>query len=286
MLRVLIAAIFFQFSSIVISAPIEVKGVQMPAWVVRDGKLSPLKVGTALTKKDQVRTGLNARILLSMEDGSVVKLGENGVLNLEKLSVEKSIFSTTLQVLKGAFRFTTGLGAKQNQRDVKVLIGTATIGIRGTDIWGKSTDDKDIVCLLEGNITVNRGEDPTVNMQDPLTFYTAPKGKPAQAIAAVSNEQIGIWAKETEIQAGEGATSAGGKWKVYLNSTTSQDEVIKAYDALGSAGYAVDISPVTLNGETEYRLRISNLPDRKEANALAKRLDGLPGVGKISISRK
>lgn len=286
MLRIWIAAIFCQFSSNVFAASIDVKGVQMPAWVVREGKLTPLKVGTVLTRKDQLRTGLNARILLGMEDGSVVKLGENGILNLVELNVEQNIYSATLQVLKGAFRFSTGLVAKQNRRDVKVLIGTATIGIRGTDIWGKSTEDKDIVCLLEGNITVNRGDDPTVNMQEPLTFYIAPKGKPAQSVETVSNQQIGIWAKETDIQAGEGAASLGGKWKVYLNSTTSQQEVIQAYDTLGNAGYAVDISPVTLNGETEYRLRISNLPSKKEASALAKRLEGQSGVGKISISRK
>lgn len=286
MLRVLVAGICLLFSSHNFAAAIVVKGVQMPAWVEREGRLMPLKVGTVLTRKDQLRTGLNARILLGMEDGSDVKLGENGILRLDELNVEKDLFSAALQVLKGAFRFTTDQITKQNRRDVKILIGTATVGIRGTDIWGKSTDEKDIVCLLEGNITVNRGDDPTLTMQEPLTFYIAPKGKPAQSVAAVSTEQIGIWAKETDIQAGEGAARVGGKWKVYLNSTNSQSEVIQAYDTLGNAGYAADISPVTLNGVTEYRLRIVNLPSKKEAQALARRLEGQSGTGKIAVSNK
>lgn len=286
MIKMLIVALCVFSATQVFAAAIVVKGVQMPAWIERDGRQAPLKVGSILTKKDQLRTGMNARILLSMEDGSDVKLGENGTLRLDELSADKNLFSAALNVLKGAFRFSTNLTMKQSRRDVKVLIGTATIGIRGTDVWGKATEEKDIVCLLEGNISVNRGNDPVVLMQDPLTFYIAPKGEPAQPLAAVSMEQIGVWAKETDIQAGEGAARAGGKWKVYLYSTTSQNEVIQAYDTLGNAGYAGDISPVTLNGETNYRLRIANLPSKKEAGALAKRLEGQPGVGKIWISTK
>ena len=286
MIKVLIVVLCVFSAAQVFAAAIVVKGVQMPAWVERDGRQTPLKVGAILARKDQLRTGMNARILLSMEDGSDVKLGENGTLRLDELNVDKNLFSAALSVLKGAFRFSTNLTMKQSRRDVKVLIGTATIGIRGTDVWGKATEEKDIVCLLEGHISVNRGNDPVVLMQDPLTFYIAPKGEPAQPLAAVSTEQIGVWAKETDIQAGEGAARAGGKWKVYLYSTTSQNEVIQAYDTLGNAGYAVDISPVTLNGETKYRLRIANLPNRKEAGALAKRLEGQPGVGKIWVSTK
>lgn len=286
MLKIWIGIICFLLAPQIFAAAIVVKGVQMPAWVEREGRLMPLKVGTILTRKDQLRTGLNARVLLEMEDGSDVKLGENGAMRLDEVNAEKDLFSAALQVLNGAFRFTTSLVAKQNRRDVKVMIGTATVGIRGTDIWGKSTNEKDIVCLLEGNITVNRGDDPTVMMQDPLTFYIAPRGKPAQSVAAVTTEQIGIWAKETDIQAGEGAARVGGKWKVYLNSTNSQSEVIQAYDTLGNAGYAVDISPVKTHGKTEYRLRIANLPSKKEAEALAKRLEGQPGTGNISVSSK
>ena len=286
MLRLLIGSLFAFVVTQAFAASVMVLGVQMPAWIERDGRQIPLKVGTHLVRTDQLRTGPNARILLSLEDGSTVKLGENGTLRLEELSPEKDIFSAAFEVLKGAFRFSTDLVMKNNRRDVKVRIGTATMGIRGTDVWGKATDEKDIICLLEGKITVNRGADEPIEMHDPLTFYIAPKGQPAHSLAPVPPEQIAKWAKETDIQTGEGAVRLGGKWRVYVLSTPSQNDALKAYDALGNAGYAAEISPVTINGVTEYHLRIPNLPNKQEANALAKRLEGQPGMDKMWVSTK
>lgn len=280
MLKILLGCLFALIVDQALAASVMVVGVQMPAWVERDGRQIPLKVGTPLVRTDQLRTGANARILLSLEDGSKIKLGENGSLRLDELSPEKDFFTAAFNVVQGAFRFTTDLVFKDKRRDVKVQIGTATIGIRGTDVWGKATEEKDIVCLLEGKISVNRGTDQTVSMQDPLTFYIAPKNQPAQALAPVKPEQIALWAKETDIQPGEGAAHLGGKWKVYLATSQNQDDILKIYDALGSAGYATEINPVTANAMTEYRLRIINLPSKREAHALAKRLLGQAGVDK------
>ena len=286
MFRLLIGSLFVFAVIQAQAAAVTVIGVQMPAWVERDGRQTPLKVGAVLARSDQLRTGANARILLNLEDGSKVKLGENGTLRLEELSPEKDIFSAAFEVLKGAFRFSTDLVMKNNRRDVKVRIGTTTMGIRGTDVWGKASDEKDIICLLEGKITVNRGTDEPLLMQDPLTFYIAPKGKPAQAVAPVPSEQIAKWALETDIQPGQGATRSGGKWKLYLLSTPDQKEALKVYDTLGDAGYATEISPVSTNGTTKYRLRIANLPSKKESRALANNLAGQPGVGKTWVSTK
>ena len=54
-----------------------VEGMQLPAWVTRDGKRQPLALGTELKSNDEVSTGGNSRLLLRLGDGSVVKLGEN-----------------------------------------------------------------------------------------------------------------------------------------------------------------------------------------------------------------
>ena len=43
------------------------------------------------------------------------------------------------------------------ERDVRVKVNAVTAGIRGTDVWGKSESDRDIVCLLEGRIDVSHG---------------------------------------------------------------------------------------------------------------------------------
>lgn len=261
-----------------------VEGVQMPAWIERGGQQMPLRVGNKLAASDQLHTGLNARILLRLDEGSTVKLGESGSLRLDEAGSDKGIFSAALAVVKGAFRFTTAQIMKHRRRDVAVQIGSATVGIRGTDVWGKAADDKDIVCLLEGKISVNRGSEEPLVMQEPLTFYVAPKGQPAQSVAPVPPEQIEKWARETEIQAQQGAARLGGKWKLYLLSTTSEAEVLQAYDTLEKSGYAVEIRPVGGKPDLEYRLRIVNLPSRNEAEALAKILQAQAGVGKTRVS--
>ena len=88
-----------------------VEGVQMPAWIERDGSRAPLVVGMEVRNGDQVRTGSNARMLVRTADGSQVKLGENAVLkfdNLHQKQVDQNpLFTAALDVLKGAFRFTT-----------------------------------------------------------------------------------------------------------------------------------------------------------------------------------
>lgn len=286
MFRWLVAS-FCAFAAVqAFASSIIVEGVQMPAWFERDGRQTPLKVGTKLTASDLLRTGPNARILLRLGEGSRIKLGENGSLHLDGLGADKGLFSAALEVVKGAFRFSTAQIVRHRPRDVKVRIGTATVGIRGTDVWGKATEEKDIVCLLEGKISVNRGTDPELIMQDPLTFYIAPKGKPAEMIAPVPPEQIVKWAKETEIQADQGAARLGGKWKLYLLATPSEAEVLQAYSALENAGYAVEVRPVSRNEVTEYRLRIANLASRSEANALAERLKGQAGVGEPWVSMR
>ena len=54
---------------------------------------------------------------------------------------------------RGAFRFNTDVAARSRKRDVSVGIQTVT-AIRGTDRWGRSRSDQQIVCLLEGAVEV------------------------------------------------------------------------------------------------------------------------------------
>ena len=37
---------------------------------------------------------------------------------------------------------------------MSIRVATVTAGIRGTDLWGKSAADRQIVCLIEGRIEV------------------------------------------------------------------------------------------------------------------------------------
>jgi hypothetical protein len=271
-------------------ATIVVEGVQMPAWVEHaSGARDALAPGAALTNKDRVITGPGARALLRLADGSLIKLGENGILALDDLGQRKiklkDIVTASLDVVSGAFRFTTqALSKFRGERDVKVRIVTITAGIRGTDLWGKADATRDIVCLIEGKIDVVR-EKQAFTMDQPLSFYIAPKNEPAQPVAPVSREQLDQWARETEIAAGAGAARTGGKWGVYLAEANNQGDALRTYDQLRNAGYAAEIRPVTREAGTVYRVRIAHLASQQEAAALAGRLKGTLGIAEPKVAR-
>ncbi len=251
-----------------------VEGIQLPAWVTRDGKRQPLAIGTELQNSDEVSTGGNSRLLLRLGDGSVVKLGENGRLQLSDLVQKRKqgFLAATLKVLEGAFRFTTDVAVKaRGSRDIKVQFPTITAGIRGTDIWGKNLGDKEVVVLIEGKIIVARTGDQPVEMKDPLTYLQAPKTG-AATVEAVPMEQLKAWAAETEISDGAGALRKGGHWKLYLGSYQQQLEALSLYDRLRREGYPVRIQPGQADGGQIYRLRLAGFSSEQEANALGARL--------------
>ena len=171
-----------------------VDGVQMPAWVERNGVRQALEPGMPLRNRDRVLTGADARVLIQLAEGSAVKLGENAQLDLNALGRrEGGVFTAALDVAKGAFRFTTGVFARTHrQRAVNVRIATITAGIRGTDLWGSSDAERDLVCLLEGRITVMHPEDSARLLSEPLSVYAAAKVQPPQGIDQVDTAQAAI----------------------------------------------------------------------------------------------
>ena len=275
LLRTGLFVLLFFAADLLLAAPdTVVEGIQLPAWVTRDGKRQPLAIGTELQNSDEVSTGGNSRLLLRLGDGSVVKLGENGRLQLSDLVQKRKqgFLAATLKVLEGAFRFTTDVAVKaRGSREITVQFPTITAGIRGTDIWGKNLGDKEVVVLIEGKITVTRTGDQPVEMKDPLTYLQAPKTG-AATVEAVPMEQLKAWAAETEISDGAGALRKGGRWKLYLGNYQQQLEALSLYDSLRREGYPVRIQPGQADGGQIYRLRLAGFSSEQEANALGTRL--------------
>ena len=262
------------------ASSVVVEAVQMPAWVERDGaRPVPAYPGMELKSRDQIKTGANSRLLLRTADGSTVKLGENALFKLDNLQPQsKSLFVASMDVLEGAFRFTTDVLAPfRGKREVKISVALVTAGIRGTDLWGKSAPDRQIVCLIEGRVDVTPpGEQPFV-MDQPLQFYVRDKGQ-SQPLAAVPAEQLQQWATETDIQPGRGAARSGGRWKVTLGAPDNLRSALKLYDDIRNAGYPAEMHPVPAGNKHIYNVRVANLPSKAEAEALAASLKGRLGV--------
>ena len=267
-----------------------VEGVQMPAWVEHaSGARDALAPGMTLANKDRVVTGPGSRAMLRLADGSLVKLGENGTLALDDLGQKKiqlkEVMTASLDVLSGAFRYTTqALYKFRGERDVKVRVVTITMGIRGTDLWAKADKTRDIACLLEGKVDVTRGQE-AFTMDQPMSFYIAPKGKSGEPVGKVPKEQMDKWILETDIADGAGALRNGGKWRVYLAEASDQDAALKIYDQLRYAGYAAEIRPVKSEAGTNYRVRISHLATKQEAAALGGKLKGKMGITEPKVSK-
>lgn len=266
-----------------------VEGVQMPAWVERAEvgaiRRYPLAPGAELRGGDEVRTGSGARLYIKLAEGSLVKLGENASLRILELAPDRGgFFRAALNVLEGAFRFTTDLLAKERRRDVSIRVATVTAGIRGTDLWGKSAPEREIVCLIEGKIEVGAEGETPVLMDQPRQFYQRVKGE-TQPVGLVDATQLAQWARETEIAEGRGAARSGGQWKLTLARTATQRAALEVYDRLRDAGYAAAILPVKAKDGHDYLVRITRLATQADAEALAERLRGTAGVEAPTVSR-
>jgi hypothetical protein len=250
-----------------------VEGVQMPAWVERAGTRTPIAPGMVLQPGDVIHTGASSRLLVRLSERSLVKLGENGQLRFTELSPTKEIFRAALGVLEGAFRFTTDVAAKARRRDVRVTVATVTAGIRGTDFWGRSrtSENLQVVCLIEGAIDVEAQGEQAVRLDQPRQFYRRRAGQ-TEPVGLVEPAQLQQWAEETEIQAGRGAARRGGRFQVHLARAESQDAALAVYDQLRAAGYPAEIRPLRRGEQVTYIVRIRSLPSRAEAQALANQL--------------
>jgi cell division septation protein DedD len=150
-------------------------------------------------------------------------------------------------------------------------------------LWGRSRDERQIVCLIEGRIEVGaEGEQPVV-MDQARQFYVRDKGK-TQPVGLVEPQQLNQWAKETEIESGKGAARLGGKFSVMLASVDNQRDALMVYDEVRKAGYPAEIRPSKDGDKRTYVVRIRNLPSKAEAAALAGELRGKHGVAEPKVS--
>jgi FecR-like protein/sporulation related protein len=255
----------------VLAQPAVVDAVQYPAWLERGGRAVPLTPGTVLQASDELRTGNNARVQLKLAEGSAVKLGENARFTVERIE-DRGVFRAALKVVTGAFRFTTDK-LRSRPREIAIRVNTVTAGIRGTDLWGKSTDARDLVCLLEGRIFVGAAGHPEVTLDTPLDFYQKPRdGTPE--VSKVDAKQIEEWAKETEISTDGPAARSGGRWAVVAANFQKRDDALALSRKLRAAGYPAEVTTPRVG----HNVQVGGLIGEGEARALMANLRTVPGV--------
>jgi hypothetical protein len=211
-------------------------------------------------------------VQIKLPEGSTVKLGENARFSVDRTD-DRGIFRAALSVITGAFRFTTDALRKDRRRDVSIKVRNVTAGIRGTDLWGKSTDERDLVCLLEGKISVGSEGNPTVTLDQPLDFYQRPR-EGAPSVAKVDQKQIEEWAKETEMSPNGAGAKLGGDWRVTLAAFATRDDALQLNRRARASGYPTHVT----TREGAHLVEIGGLAGESEARALMAGVRTIPGV--------
>lgn len=268
-------AIIGLFSTLTVAAVPDavVDAVQAPVWVERAQRRLPLAPGMQLENRDRLLTGSGARAVVKLADGSTVKFGENVNVAVNAMKQgEQGFFAAALDVSKGAFRLTTDIFRKrQTPRAINIRAGTVTMGIRGTDVWGRSGDEKDVVCLFEGHVVASHPQAEPVELTEPMQYYAASKGQAPDAVASISREQFAKWALETELRYGAATQQSGGRWALNFGRF-DKDGALTLHDQLSAAGYAGRIRPVQVSGGYLYDLRLEKLMTEGGAQLLADKL--------------
>lgn len=109
-----------------------------------------LVVGGDVMVNDTISTGDGARLEFSLRDGSIVTLGEQARFAVADFDEGPGRENIALKLLTGAFKAVSGELAARNPNAMTVATSTATIGIRGTTVWGGTLETTFEVALLDG----------------------------------------------------------------------------------------------------------------------------------------
>ncbi|MEQ8662841.1 MAG: FecR domain-containing protein [Gammaproteobacteria bacterium] len=114
-----------------------------------DGTRVALARGDRVFEQDLVTTAADTSILLRFDDDTRFTLGPRAEFRVDRVSAAgEGLFSA--EIIRGAFRFVTGLIAKKRTGAMRVRTGVvATIGIRGTTVGGEVVGESATIVLLE-----------------------------------------------------------------------------------------------------------------------------------------
>jgi hypothetical protein len=151
------------------------------------GQESLGKPKTAVSPGDTIITAAASQALIRLQDKSTLLVRPSSTLQIKTFVFEKSSSDRMeTNLISGAMRAVSGQIAKQRPESVKHAIGTATIGIRGTDI--------ELAIILEGqadraglynyvydgktSLTLASGQ--SVEVEKELTGFVPEKPRPGE----------------------------------------------------------------------------------------------------------
>lgn len=129
--------------------------VQGEARLVRRTETIPVDTGHPVVGGDRFRTGADSRLLILFHDGTRLTLGESAeafIADFVYNPIRRS-GAALLDIIKGAFRFTSGEVGRLSDKRIRLRTYAATASTsstRGIDLWGGPIDDSYGLLLLTG----------------------------------------------------------------------------------------------------------------------------------------
>lgn len=258
---------------------IEAKAVRYPAWVEHGERRTPLQPGMHLRAADVVASGPDARVLLSLPDGSEIRLGQHARLSIDRVDVAQAAggvdLNMGLALLTGHFRYAASTLAKlTNRRKLDLKLSTATIGIRGTDYWAMTDKEHDAVCLFEGAVDVQTQEQESILLDKPTAFWLRYFDKPAQPPGNASAAQLAQFLGWVELAPGSGVAIADGRWRLIAGAEKNRQDAEALSKGLREQGYPA----VLVKHAGLHEVRLNKFATRADAEALLKKLQTQAGL--------
>ncbi len=134
-------------------------------------------VGVPVQMNDVLRTGANARLQVTFRDGTLLTLGENARVGIDRYVYDPAKSKGVMALnTKGAIRFATGKLNQMRDKDVTVKTPAAALAVRGTEFWTGPIDGQYGALLLKGKVQVsNRGGAVTLSQPGYGTDFGGPR---------------------------------------------------------------------------------------------------------------
>ena len=270
-----------------VNAQVSVTAVQPPAWKEQDGIKTALFPGDTISSENIIYSGKNSRVLLGISEGSVIELGAETNALLDSAPKTKDLItSAAISILKGAFRYTAGLLSNNRKRDIKISLSTSTIGIRGTDLWGRSTDNEDFVVLIEGDIVINHESTKQVRMREPQSVYTAYAQSQPEPLSKIEVPELLKLAAETALNPNKATLYTDGAYSVVVASSIDTTEAKNLQKKYLEQGYPVENYAVKISGINAIRSQINGFRSWKDANRFRQQISDELDIEKAWVIKR
>jgi len=130
--------------------------VQGEVTVLRGETAIAAKNGDEIARGDTLSTAAESRLLLVFNDGTRLTLGERAEAFIEYFVYNpiKKKGAAFVDIVKGAFRFTSGRIREFSDKRIEVRAGSLIFAAEGSDFWGGPIDDAYAFFLISGRLEV------------------------------------------------------------------------------------------------------------------------------------